>query len=434
MIRGNQAVLADLYAAAVAGVEPGALVEHHFDVRDGVAVVISRQRTLARFDDGRVWLVAAGKAAASMATAVLRILGHRIAGGVVVAPSRARLQPPLRSFAGGHPLPTARSLAAGREAWKLAARARAGDTVLVLLSGGASSLLALPAHGITLGDKVRTTDLLLRAGARIGEINAVRKHLSRIKGGGLAQRAGRARVITLLISDVIGSSTAVIGSGPTAADPTTFADAWDVLCRHGLETEVPRAVRRRLERGRRGCLEETPKPGGVRALHLVVGDVGLALRCAAGRARLLGWRAEILTERLRGDTGGAARRLAGEALRRRRSRGLCLLAGGETASRVRGRGKGGRNQEFALAFAREIDGVPGITLLSAGSDGIDGPTDAGGAFADWGTIRRARRLGLDPGTFLARSDSYRFFARLGDLFRPGPTGTNVMDLKFVLLG
>ena len=424
MARANQerVLLERLFRVAVAAVEPGRLVGE-------------RLRTL-RLGAARVWLIAAGKAAPAMAREAVRRLGPAIAGGVVVAPHRLRgLPATVRAFVGGHPLPNRASLAAGRFAWKLLGAVRRDDVVLVLLSGGASSLLVLPAAGISLRDKIRTTELLLRAGASIGEVNAVRKHVSRLKGGGLARRAGKARVICLALSDVIGGSPAVIGSGPAATDPTTYADALRALERHEILERVPTRIRRHLERGRDGRLPETLKPGELRTRNLVIGDNRLALEAAWAEARSLGIDCEILTASLRGDTRRSARRfgsvLRSRGLTLRRSR--CVLAGGETTVDVHGGGRGGRNQEFALALVEDLRGLGSVQCLSAGSDGRDGPTDAAGAFVDGTSSERAARRGLEPADVLARNDSYAFFRALGDLFVTGPTGTNVMDLKIAIL-
>jgi glycerate-2-kinase len=432
---GARARLVRIYRAAVAAVEAGVLVRGRLIRGSPVRVRLGARRHL-RLDARRVWLIAAGKAAAAMARAASPAFGSRLAGGIVAAPLPARgLDPRLRAFVSGHPTPTRASLAAGRATWRLLGRARRGDLVLVLLSGGASSLLVLPGPGIRLCDKVRAGEALLRAGATIGEINAVRKHLSLLKGGGIVRRADGARVLGLLLSDVIGSSPSVIGSGPSAPDPTRYADAWRVLERHGLLERIPRRVVRHLALGRRGAIADTLKPGDRRVRNLVIGDNRLALSAAAAQARSLGLRCEVLTSSLHGDTRAAARWFASH-LRRRKRRfgdGLCLLAGGETTVVVRGSGRGGRNLEFALALAEELRGLPGVHCLSAGSDGRDGPTDAAGAFVDGSTFDRAMRRGLDPRRFLERNDSYGFFHRLGGLFRPGPTGTNVMDLKIAIV-
>ena len=431
-----RAELRRIYRAAIAAVDPARLVRERLTIDgDALNIRLGERRNL-RVAAERVWLVAAGKAAPAMAKAAVSVLGVRLAGGVVAAPVGAPKLRRVRAFVGGHPLPTRRSVAAGRAAWRLAGSARRGDLVVLLLSGGASSLLALPAPGISLADKIRTSQLLLGVRASIGEVNAVRKHLSRLKGGGLVRRANRARVIALSLSDVIGGAPSVIGSGPAAADPATFADAWRILERHGLLEHVPARVRNRLARGRRGRIAETLKPGERRTLNVVIGDYRLALAAAAECARRLGFRVRILARPLYGDTRVAARGFA-RNLRRPPGRGrrpLCVIAGGETTVEVRGGGKGGRNQEFALALAGEIAGLPGIHCLSAGSDGRDGPTDAAGAFVDGRTMEHAARRRLDPQAFLDRNDSYEFFRRLGGLFKPGPTGTNVMDLKIAIVG
>jgi glycerate 2-kinase len=430
-----RALLRRIFHAGVEAVEPGKLVRSRILDGAGPRLRVGPKRTFS-LEGRRIWLIAAGKAAAAMARWSGAALGPKLAGGVVVAPRRPRGLPRrIRGFAGGHPFPNAGSLRAGRAVWSLLRRARASDVVLVLLSGGASSLLVLPAAGITLRDKIATNRFLLRAGATIAEVNAVRKHLSRLKGGGLVRRAGEARVVSLLLSDVIGSSPSVIGSGPTAADPTTYAQALRVLMRHGILDRLPARVPRHLERGDQGEIAETLKPGERRSWNVVIGDNRSALAAASHEARSLGFECRVLTASMRGDTGACARRFAAEirSRARRDGRPICLLAGGETTVEVHGPGRGGRNQEFALVLAEELAGLRGVHCLSAGSDGIDGPTDAAGAFVDGSTTERAARMGLEPGAFLEENDSYGFFRRLDDLFRPGPTGTNVMDLKIAII-
>jgi glycerate-2-kinase len=430
---GGREQLVRVYRAAIAAVEPASLVRARLLAGEPPVLRIGENRTTPVA--ARTWLIAAGKAAGAMAREASRIVGRRLAGGIVALPERARGVPPaLRQFVAGHPLPNRRSLEAGKCAAAIAARARREDLVLVLLSGGASSLLVLPAAGISLADKAATGDLLLRSGATIGEINTVRKHLSRIKGGGLLRNAGAARVVGLILSDVIGGSPAVVGSGPTASDPTAFADALRVLSRHRILDRVPRAVRRHLELGAQGLRRETLKPGKRPVRNFVIGDNRLALQAAGVQAEAFGLRSRILTASLRGGTERAARRFGAEVRRRASVKGLCLLAGGETTINVRNEGSGGRNQHFALALAEEIAGLRNVHCLIAGSDGRDGPTDAAGAFVDGTTVERARRLGLEPREFLRNDDSYAFFAALDDLFRPGPTGTNVMDLEVAIIG
>jgi glycerate-2-kinase len=291
---------------------------------------------------------------------------------------------------------------------------------------------------VTLDDKIVVNRLLLKGGASIEEINAVRKHLSLVKGGGLLRLALPRPVVTLILSDVVSDDPSVVGSGPTVPDPSSFDDAWSVLEKYSLIPAVPDSVRRVLQDGKSGRIPETLKPGELTAagLAVVIGSNRMALRGAAQAAESLGYEPIVDSTPLVGDTVQTARRwsMALERLtREQRKRPQCLIAGGETTVQVRGAGKGGRNQEFALALAEILSEKP-VALLSAGSDGIDGPTDAAGAFVDGSTMARARERKLDPGEFLRQNDSYRFFDFLGDLFRCGPTGTNVMDIKIALIG
>jgi glycerate-2-kinase len=315
------------------------------------------------------------------------------------------------------------------------------DLVLFLLSGGASALLPFPAEGLTLRDKQRITDRLLRSGATIEELNAVRKHLSRLKGGQLAAKCRPARVVSLILSDVIGSPLEAIGSGPTAPDLTTFNQAIGVLKKYRLWSETPLAVKRYLAAGLRGDRPETPKPGdplfqGVK--NVIIGDNRIAVEAAADQARALGLNGYVLTTKLRGEAREAAK-LFGSLAREVRESGMpvsrpaCLIAGGELTVTVSGHGKGGRCQEMALAAVKEIAGLNGTTLAAVGTDGTDGPTDAAGAVVDDTTLFRAARMGLDPDRFLTRNDSYRFFKKLNGLIQTGPTGTNVNDLYLLLI-
>lgn len=380
-------------------------------------------------------MVGAGKAAARMADGVAAALPRTSLAGLLVAPSGPEHPPaPLRFLHGSHPLPDERSLAAGEALWQCLATAPADVPVLCLISGGASSLVVHPRPPLTLRDKLAVNELLLRCGAPIEEINTVRKHLSLIKGGGLLRAAGGRPVQTLALSDVVGDDPAVIGSGPAVPDPTTHADALAILARRGIMDRVPAAVLELLRRGTRGEVEETVKPGdpvAAAAPVAVIGRNDVALRAAAAAARRLGYEPVIEATPLVGDTTQAATAWAQRVRAQPADRRWCLLAGGETTVVVRGAGRGGRNQEFALAAAPDLAGCP-VAALSAGTDGIDGPTDAAGAFVDGRTIERARRAGLDWSAALRANDSYAFFAALGDLHRCGPTGTNVMDIKIAL--
>ena len=377
-----------------------------------------------------------------MAAAYLGSRGEHVRAGLVAAPGRpADLDLGVLEWVqAGHPAPDAGSLAAGRRALALAERAAGGGLLLVLLSGGASAALAAPAPGVSLEDKVRATQLLLRAGAPIDRINCVRKHLSAIKGGWLAA-AARGEVVTLAISDVVGpvpDDPAVIGSGPTAPDPTRFADALETVEEYGLRAAFPPAALHALEEGRQGRRPETPKPGDARlrgARTVVIGSRLDALDAAARHAAGLGYAVVTLPAPVVGEARAAAGGYLALAAAAAPRRPACVLSAGETTVAVRGPGRGGRNQEFALAAAERLGGCAGgAGLISVGSDGIDGPTDAAGAVVDTATPARARAQGLaDPGRYLDRNDSYAFFEALGDLVRTGPTATNVGDLQVLLL-
>ena len=424
-----------LFRAALAAVDPLRLVANHL-AREGseVSVRATGGGSAATWHSPTL-IVGAGKAAARMASACEEILGaENVQGHVVVADGCAVKTQAITVTEAGHPLPDKRGVQATRAIVHLV-RHPATSPVLCLISGGASSLLVQPRPPLRLHDKLRTTQLLLDCGADISELNCVRKHLSMVKGGGLV-RVARRRLSSLLISDVVGDDPGTIGSGPTAPDATTFAAAWAVLERYDLIQRVPAAVAELLQDGVHGRVPETLKPDSRearRCCNVVIGSNRTALDAAAQAARSAGWNVVVEAQPLTGDTTVAARRF-GSRLRELAQMGgpLCLLAGGETTVRVRGRGRGGRNQEFALALAREVADAP-IAVLSAGTDGVDGPTDAAGAFVDGTTLERARARGLDGEAALTDNDSYTLFAQLGDLFQCGPTGTNVMDVKIALV-
>jgi hydroxypyruvate reductase len=385
-----------------------------------------------------VWLIAAGKAAPAMTASAMSLSGDRLKGALVVAPEGTGVGAGIDSIAGGHPVPTPGSERGGRRALALAGRAKANDEVLVLLSGGASALMAVPAEGIRLEDKRSTTDRLLKAGADIHALNTVRKHLSAIKGGWLAA-ATEASVNALAISDVVGDDPSVIGSGPTVADPSTFADALAVLERFGGVASFPPAVAARISRGARGEVPETPKPGDARlerATTRVIGSRHDAMRGAAEEASRLGYHTHVMSEPVTGFAREASRAhlAAIERLAQSAARPACVVSSGETTVRVTGSGRGGRNQEFALAAAGDLARLGWVAAASVGTDGIDGPTDAAGALIDRDTMVRAARAGLDsPARMLDDNDSYAFFRGVGDLIQTGPTGTNVGDLQIFLL-
>ncbi len=409
------------------------------DPRRTVREALSSAR-LDRFR--RIFVVGAGKASAAMAQAAEQALGSRIHGGWIntkdghLAPLRR-----ITLHEASHPVPDARGVEGARRIARIAAQAGEGDLLLCLISGGASALLPLPLDPLTLEEKQETTRLLLACGATIHEINAVRKHLSAIKGGRLARLAQPASVLALLLSDVVGDPLDVIGSGPAAPDTSTFRTAWHVIEKYGLEDRIPPRARALLQDGIAGRIEETPKPGDpcfARTRNVIVGSNRLAVDAAARRARQLGYRPLVLSTTVEGETRDIASMHAAIA-REIVSTGrparppVCVISGGETTVTLRGKGLGGRNQEFALAAAIALEGLEGVLAFSAGTDGTDGPTPAAGAMADGATVARAAALGLDARRALAENDSYRFFEPLGDLVMTGPTGTNVMDIRLMLV-
>jgi hydroxypyruvate reductase len=382
----------------------------------------------------RVFVLGCGKASGAMARAAEEVLGDRIAEGFVVVKDGYTV--PLQRIQlaeAGHPVPDARGLAASARLLERARSAGEDDLVLFLASGGGSALTPAPALPVTLTEKQEVTRLLLGAGATIGELNAVRKHLSRFKGGQLARAAWPAAVLTLALSDVIGDPLDVIASGPTAPDPTTFATALEVLEQRRVWVRTPAAVLDRLEAGLRGAIEETPKPGDrifTRVTNVVIGNNSLITGAAVAAAEGLGYRPHFLTREIQGE----AREVACELIRHVRTleAPACLIAGGETTVTVRGRGKGGRCQELALVAALQLQPHDGLTVLAAGTDGTDGPTDAAGAIVDGSTVGRGRAAGADPARALADNDAYGFLGASGDLLVTGPTNTNLLDLYLVL--
>jgi glycerate 2-kinase len=386
-------------------------------------------------EHGRYVCLAAGKAAAAMAKAASSVLERQLVSGLIVAPTVERFGS-FEAIAGGHPIPDEGSERGGRRALEIAENLGSADTLLVLLSGGASALMAVPATGVTLDDKRRTTAQLLRSGADIHALNTVRKHLSAIKGGWLAHRAN-GRVRTYVISDVVGDDVSVIASGPTVPDASTFADARRLLDQYGGAHAFPDAVVARLDRGVKGAIEETPKPVYPRLVRSDVAVIGSrrdAMAGAAGRGLSLGYHVVRLEEPVVGEARDAAAAFVRSALalRRENPRPLCIVASGETTVHVTGGGRGGRNQEFALAAASLLPSGA-AALASVGTDGIDGPTDAAGALVDTTTLERAGWAGMTPARFLSDNNAYAFFDALGDLIRTGPTGTNVGDLQAILL-
>ncbi len=428
-----------IFKAALKAADPAEAIRRHVSISGSMLEVGRKRYDLAKYH--RVIVVGAGKASAHMAETLERLLGRRISLGLINTKygHGARVKR-IELHECGHPVPDAAGVEGSQRIAALASEASGEDLVIVLISGGASALMPLPSEPITLEEKQETTRLLLACGAAIQEINAVRKHVSAIKGGQLARLAAPATVVALMLSDVIGDPLDVIGSGPTAPDASTFQSAWKVIQKYELQARIPGVVRHRLEAGLLGEIDETPKDGDAcfrRVQNVIVGSNRLAVDAAARTARERGYRPVVLSTLIEGETrdvAGMHAAILKEAIASGRPARppVCFISGGETTVTLRGDGLGGRNQEFALACALALDGIPGAVALSGGTDGSDGPTDAAGAIADGRTLQRARELGLDAAAFLTRNDSYHFFDALGDLIRTGPTGTNVMDVRLML--
>lgn len=423
--------LESLLRAGVAAVDGGLAVRRAVEMRGGRPAIAGR----ALPDGSQLVVLAVGKAAAAMAVAIEEIAGECVRSGLVVTKDgHSRPLKHLVSCEAAHPVPDARGEAAALEARALVSGMRSEDTLVVLLSGGASALLGCPAESIAREDIALLTRLLLASGADIAEMNAVRKHVSRVAGGRLARETKAQRIEVLAISDVPGDDPAVIGSGPFAADLSTFGEALHVLQARGVLAQVPEAVREYLARGCRGDVPETPKPGDPaleRVRHHIVACNADAIDAALAKAARSSLRAFSLGSVLTGEARCVGARMAALGLATASSTPLCLIGGGETTVTLRGDGRGGRNQELALAAGIALDGSTGVSLLASGTDGTDGPTDAAGAYVDGGTLRRAAEAGLSAADALANNDSYTFFDAEGGLLRTGPTGTNVMDLTLV---
>ena len=435
----------NIFDAALAAVDPGNAVLNAMRIEQGQLRVAGHTYGLDKFE--RILVTGAGKATARMAQAVESLLGDRINAGLIIVKHGHSL--PLtyiEQIEAAHPVPDETGLKATQRILHLAQTADEKTLVICLLSGGASALMVAPVADVSLEDKQQATRLLLKAGATINEMNAVRKHLSAVKGGQLARAVHPAQLLTLIVSDVIGDPLDVIASGPTSADNSTYADAWSVIEKYGLSTAMTEGIVSHLKRGMSGQAAETAKENDVslkQTRNIIVASLRQALEAAAGKAGQLGYAVKTLTDSLQGEASEAARFLAQTACSEldamQPGERRCLLCGGETTVTVCGNGKGGRNQELALVFALETAGRGGISLLSAGTDGTDGPTDAAGAIVNGDTAALAQKIGLDMHRFLADNDSYTFFRMLDEAcgthshFKTGPTGTNVMDMQIVLL-
>jgi hydroxypyruvate reductase len=431
-----------MISAALAAVDPAAAVKNYFQRHPEVAAQI-------RATPGRVLVVGAGKASAPMAEAINEIFGDQIAAGVVIVKYGHLTQQQqfgnhpakIQIVEAGHPVPDEAGLSAAGKLARVLADTTEHDTVICLISGGGSALLTLPVEPLTLSDLQTTTQALLAAGATINQVNTIRKHLSAVKGGQLARLAAPAASYALILSDVVGDPLEVIASGPTIPDPTTFADAWAIVEQFQLQQGLSAPVVRRLQAGCAGQVPDTPKPGDPifkRVHNAIVGSNRLAAQAAVQAAQAAGFEAHLLTTFLEGEAREVGRVVAGLAKGLARddaslARPACLVLGGDTTVTLKGAGKGGRNQEMALAAAIALAGWSGVLVACFGTDGNDGPTDAAGALASGETVGRAQAMGLNAVKYLQQNDSYNFFARLNDLILTGPTNTNVNDLTFILV-
>ncbi len=423
--------------AALKAADPYLAVRNAIEVEGNILRIFGEEFEMR----GSVYFLALGKAACAMSRAVADLLGERIKEGVIVTKyGYARNCPDIpniRVIEAGHPLPDENSLLAGKLGLELAKKVGPDDILLVLISGGGSALVLLPEEGIGLGDKIRTNELLLKSGARIHEINTVRKHISAVKGGKLAKRVRRT-VISLILSDVVGDPLEAIASGPTVKDPTTFEDAHRILKLYGVWGKLPESVKKHIERGLRGEAEETLKEDLSNVHNFIVGSNRLACEKARRKAEGLGYNAEILTTTLEGEAGEIALAIGSIVQEivgydRPLRKPAVLIAGGEWTVTIEGEaGLGGPNQEFALSVARKIEGLNAV-VLSVDTDGTDGPTDAAGGIVDGETLERLKRAGVDIEEVLKRHDSYRALERVGALLRTGPTGTNVNSLVIAVI-
>lgn len=435
--------VARILSASLHAVDPAAAARRYVVRRDDSLVIAGQVYNLPV--QRKVWVVGAGKAGASMAGEITKILGERLSGGIVIVKDAHQellgsINPKvLQIFEASHPLPDERGVRATQAIMALLRACQPEDLVICLISGGASALLTAPVPGVSLEDMQALTRLLLACGANINQINGLRKHLDQVKGGQLVRLAYPASMASLILSDVVGNPLDVIGSGPTVPDKTTFEDAYRVLEGYQLLDRAPRSVVDYLLRGRSGEVSETPKPGDPVFGHVqnvIIGSNLQAAEAALQQARSEGFNSLVLTTYLQGEARQAGRLLAAIARQiiatgQPVPRPACIVAGGETTVTLQGDGLGGRNQELALGAAADLDGLLDVALVTLATDGGDGPTDAAGAVVTGETLLRARKLGLHPDEYLRRNDAYHFFQALGDLIVTGPTGTNVNDLAFL---
>jgi len=426
--------------AALAAADPARIIRKHLRL-NGPILRADKLWFLLR-DYRRIFVIGGGKASGYMADEVEKLLGKWITRGLVIIPDYLRPKPRgrrIRYRPSTHPIPTRKGMEAVQAMLRLVKNVSRDDMVIVLLSGGGSALMPLPVEGISLNDEARVTSLLLKSGASIEDINTVRKHLSQVKGGRLAARLYPATVLTLIISDVVGDKIDAIASGPTAPDPTTYHDAEQVLKKYDLWSQIPTNARRVITEGLSGSIPDTPKKESKAFKHvhnLIIGNSRASCQAAGAAMTKAGYKTQVLSIQITGEAREAGR-IFGSIARDIRDNALpfappgALVAGGETTVTVRGKGKGGRNQELVLAAGVKINGSGGIVVGSFATDGIEGHTDAAGALGDGTTVTRGLELGMDSEQYLGKNDSYHYFSKLKDLVITGPTGTNVNDITIL---
>ncbi len=430
----------EIFYKALKAVQPGPAIKRHCKF-DGKSLFIGhRSYHLSRYKN--LYVFGAGKATAPMAATIENMIDEKITGGIVtVKYGHVTDLKHINLIEAGHPIPDESGKRGASAILNLAKNVKEDDLILCLISGGGSALLPFPYDGLTLKDKQDTIKTLLSCGATIHEINTIRKHISKIKGGRLAQAVYPATLVTLILSDVVGDDLDVIASGPTVPDSSFFYDCKNIFLRYNIIEKIPKNILNHIKSGISGEINETPKPLDPvfdKTYNLIIGSNVESLMSAKEKAERLGYNVLLLSSMIEGETRFIAQvhgAIAREIIKTGNPLPLpaCILSGGETTVTITGNGLGGRNQEFALSASIDISGQKNIVMLSGGTDGTDGPTDAAGAFSDNFTLKRAEEMGLDPYRFLANNDSYHFFQKLGDLFITGPTNTNVMDLRIVLV-
>ncbi|MFV0605545.1 MAG: glycerate kinase [Niabella sp.] len=424
----------EIFTTAIAAVKPSRLIPANILLQDDTLTICSKQFTLP--PEGKVHIMGAGKAAAFMAKEMENILGETLSGGIVITKYQHKASTQkIKIIEAAHPIPDENGVKATDELLAYMQKIKENDIVFFLLSGGASALLIDLPSTCSLNDVQQTFDLLLKSGADIEELNTVRKHLSSIKGGQLAQRIFPAKIITVIISDIINDPIDMIGSGPTVADCTTFENAYQIIEKYSLQNRLPASISKHLQDGLEKKIKDTPKPGAPcfnNTFNFIIGNNLLALQAAKNRAINLGYETFVMENALQGEARTVGKKIAGDIINYSGKLPVCFIYGGETTVTVLGQGKGGRNQELALAAGIEIQQHKNICIVCAGTDGTDGPTDVAGAFVNRNIMQKARQLEMNPAAFLNNNDSYHFFEPLHALLQTGHTQTNVMDIVIAI--